>query len=280
MENQPPFEAPALPQKIGFGAGLLSQKPLRLDVLAARRGQYAVLDKPADLLFDAYTGAPKQKSVVQAVRAQRGKGELERLGVAAPYAVNQIDYEYSGIAVMALCKESAAAMRNAEGSGGFKFKYKILTRAYRRGETEFEADLPLVMHEKRPVWIVSHRFGKKAKTRFKLAENLGDYQLWDAETYSARPHQIRVHAAECGLDIVGEWIYSKTPYIFLSRLKAEYKLGKNAEERALYPHLAVHLAEVEISPQALGGAGISAAAELPKGFAAMLKKLGGGQPKT
>ena len=133
------------------------------------------------------------------------------------------------------------------------------------------------MHEQRPVWLVSHRFGKKAKTSFTLLASGGDFQLWSAKANTVRPHQIRLHAAEAGLDVVGEWIYSKTPYVFLSKLKGEYKLSKDSQEKALYPHLAIHLSSVKFNGKDFGRDDVGevfAKSPLPKGFSVMLKKLG------
>ena len=266
--SDPADNIPQPPSKIGFPEGVLGEAPVRLSVLGSSFGRFAAIDKPADLLFDSYLGAPKLKSVMLALREQLGKGELQRLGVKSPYAVHQIDFEYSGAAVFAADKSSAESMRNAVWSGAWTFEFLFLARAFRKGETEFTVDLPVLMHEERPVWIVSHRFGKKASTSFRLEEHFGDFQLWRATAKTIRPHQIRLHAAEAGLDIVGEWIYSKTPYIFLSKLKGgEYKLGKGAMEKALYPHLAVHLAEIKTD------AGDVFRSELPKGFLVLLKKL-------
>jgi len=267
-----------LPSKIGFPAGTVAEEPLRMDVLDARFGRFAAISKPADVLFDSYLGAPKARSVMLAMRAQSGKGEFERLGVSSPFAINQIDYEYSGAALFAHDRELATAMRNAMWSGFFEFEFLLLSRACRKDATQFHANLPVLMHEERPVWIVSHRFGKKAATDFSLVASGGDYQLWRATAKTVRPHQIRLHAAEMGLDIVGEWIYSKTPYIFLSKLKSgEYKLGKNELEKALYPHLAVHLSSIKFDGESFGApemGKVEIAAPLPKQFAVMLKKIG------
>ncbi len=265
-----------LPSKIGFPESVLLDAPVRVDVLVASKGKFAIINKPADVLFDSYLGAPKERTMMLAMRQQQGKGELERLGVEAPFAINQLDFEYSGASIFAMNKDVANDMRNAMWSGFFEFEFYVLTRAHRKNEEFFEVDLPILMHEERPVWIVSHRFGKKAKTSFKLLASSGDYQLWSAKANTVRPHQIRVHAAEVGLDIIGEWIYSKTPYIFLSKLKGEYKLGKDAQEKALYPHLAVHLASVKFNGKDFGFEDIGevhAKAPLPKGFKALLKKL-------
>ncbi len=267
-----------LPEKIGFPAGMLGEEPLRLDVLGAKKGVFATISKPADLLGDSYLGAPKAKSIILALKEQSGKGELERLGMDSPYAVNQLDFEMSGASLLAMNKDIATAMRNAMWSGFFTFEYTILCKTARSSVENFEIDLPVLMHESKPLWIVSHRFGKKAKTSFEMLTQACGYQLWKASANTVRPHQIRLHASEGGLGIVGEWIYSKTPYIFLSKLKDEYKLGKGVEEEnALYPHLCAHLSSIKFDGKdfempELGSVKIDC--PLPKKFSVCLKKLG------
>ncbi len=266
-----------LPSKIGFPEGTLLETPVRIDVLDAVVGKYLIIDKPADILFDSYLGSPKAKSIMLAMRQQQGKKEFERLGVKSPYAINQIDFEYSGASLMALDKDLSTKMRNAMWSGKFEFEFVFLARAFRKNETKFDVELPILMHEQRPVWIVSHRFGKKAKTSFELISEGENVQLWKARVNTLRPHQIRLHAAEAGLDIIGEWIYTKTPYIFLSKLKGEYKLSKDSQEKALYPHLAVHLSSIKFNGSDFGEDELGEVcinANLPKGFKVMLKKVG------
>ena len=276
--NAPKAEGTSkLPDKLGFPPGAISDRPIRLDILDAKKGVYAAVSKPADILMDSYLGAPKIKSAILAMREQKGKGELERLGMTSPYLVNQIDFEMSGAALLAMNKDVAAAMRNAMWSGFFKFEYLILCRSARGGGEEFEIKLPVLMHESKPLWIVSHRFGKKANTSFCMLGQSRGYQLWKAKASSARPHQIRLHAAEGGLGIVGERLYSKTPYIFLSKLKDEYKLGKGIdEEKPLYPHLCVHLSRIEFDGKDFGMpeiASVKIDCPPPKAFAVCLKKL-------
>jgi len=268
----------SIPQKIGFPEKLLDEKPVRLDVIGAKFGQYAAVNKPADMLFDAYSGAPKKKSVITALKEQEGKGELKRLGMESPAAVSQTDFEMSGAALLALNKNSAASMRNAIGSGYFSFSYIFLCRKSKIPSEKFDVTLPTLMHEERPIWIVSHRFGKKTRTSFELLEKSGEYELWSASASEPRPHQVRLHAAESGLKIVGERVYSKTPPVFMSNLKEEYKLAGTEEwERALYPHMSLHLSRIKFDGRALNDPNlgdVEISAELPKGLAVCLKRLG------
>lgn len=172
-----------LPEKIGFPQGTLFERPVRLDVLAVKKGLFAALNKPADVLFEPYAGAPQipakgancnpdqLSSVIAAMRKQAGKPELERLGMKSPFCALQCDFEISGACVAACDKPAAAALRNAAGSGYVSFEFIFLARRAPDLPEKFEADLPMVKNENRPVWAVSHRYGRKSKTVFELAEN-------------------------------------------------------------------------------------------------------------
>ena len=82
--------------------------------------------------------------------------------------------------------------------------------------------------------VVSHKRGKRTSTHFQKIAHHDLYDLWQAETQYLRPHQIRIHAAESGLKMVGETLYSQTapPQPLLPK------------KRPLYSGISLHLKEV------------------------------------
>jgi len=133
-----------------------------------------------------------------------------------------------------------------------------------------DCDLPIAFHSNGKRMIVSHRSGKKCHTRFRFLRVYGSYQLWEAETRVLRPHQIRVHAAELGLKIVGEGLYARGDRIYLSRIKRDYRRS-GEDESPIYEGLCVHLLSVEFE---FPGRELSPIqAPLPKGFHTLLKAL-------
>ena len=114
-------------KKIGFPAGVLGEDPIRFDVLADASPSFVAVGKPADILLDSYLGSPKEKSVMLAMRETPDKPEFKRLGINSPYAVNQLDFEISGAAVIACDKDTANEMRNEMWSGAMKFEYLLLS---------------------------------------------------------------------------------------------------------------------------------------------------------
>jgi 23S rRNA-/tRNA-specific pseudouridylate synthase len=59
-----------------------------------------------------------------------------------------------------------------------------------------------------------------------------------------RTHQIRVHASHIGLKIVGDELYGGK-FLWLSRLKKDYRLKPGHEERPLISRAALHSEELQ-----------------------------------
>lgn len=254
-------------EKLGFPEGLLAEKSVRLDVLNCQMGKFIAINKPANFYLEADGIAENPRTIIASIKAQVGKKELERLGVETPYAVFVTDPEISGVALIASNKNSSDELRNAFGSGLFEFEFEFLSeRPY--GKVEEVVDLPLIRHENKPRTIVSHRFGKKCQTKFELKEDFGEWQLWSAKTNFLRWHQIRIHAAEAGLRMVGDDTYVRVRKIFLSRLKRGQFKGE--EVAPVYDNLALHLSKLTIN---LGGEKFEISAPMPKGFSVLLKKI-------
>lgn len=257
---------------ITFPPGILTPEPLRLPVLAQGEGWFAI-GKPAGLLLAADVfHAEDAPSIVGAIHAAAlaGKPQLAALGISGCARVHTLDAELSGAALLASTEEVAALLRNHIGSARWEFVHDLVTEAF-DGPGEIVCELPLVRHETEPEMIVSHRAGKRCRTTFTLKERLGRYARWEAHTLENRPHQIRVHAAESGLRIVGEMHYARVRRVFLSSLKRGYRAGRD-EERPLHRDIALHLRVV----RALAGSrpAVSAEMPLPKTFTALIRRLG------
>lgn len=255
---------------ISFPPGYLGSRPEKFP-LVANSDRFFAINKPAGLACFQHEWTLGKPDLSMALRREllNGKPQLKALGIEGLFRAYNLDAELSGALVFAKNEESELLLKNAVGSAQVVFRFHLLVRA----ETEdrsFVCDLPLAKHFNNKRMFVSHRTGKKCETRFRYLRSFGQYQLWEAETTDLRTHQIRVHAAERGLEIAGEDLYAEGDEIYLSRLKRDYMRGKG-REKPLYSGLCVHLLEVEFRLPDLELPTILA--PLPSRFETLLKRL-------
>lgn len=260
---------------IGFPPPLLGERPLRMPVLYSGDGLLAV-DRPAGITGAAHSWYPHLPDLMEAIntQARSGKPELARLGVGEVKPVVMTDAECAGVTLYASGDQALEFYRNQYGSGQMTLRFVLLAHA-QAGEDVRVCDLPLARHRGgQPRMVVSHTTGKQARTEFRMTENIGAYSLWEASTAFARMHQVRIHALESGLGVVGDTDYSREPPVFLSRIKPGYAVRKSRagdEERPLYPCPAMYLQSVELETQT--GESLRIAGEAPTKFEVMLKHL-------
>jgi len=257
---------------ITFPPGVLGTAPLRLPVVARGEGWFAIAKPPRLLLASDGLHPDDAPSIVGAIHAAAtaGKPQLASLGIAGCARIHSLDAEISGAAVLATTEETAALLRNHVGSARWEFIYDLVTEAH-DGPDEITCDLPLVRHETEPEIVVSHRTGKRSTTRFRLVRRFARHALWEARTMENRLHQVRVHAAESSLRIVGESHYARVRAVYLSSLKRGYRPGRD-DERPLHVGLALHLREIRALPGSRPA--VAAVAPQPKTLVALIRRLG------
>jgi 23S rRNA-/tRNA-specific pseudouridylate synthase len=197
-----------------------------------------------------------------------GVGSLlgERFPLLSPIYV--IDTELGGIILCAKNKQFYNKFRNAYGSDEMTLRFTILARNDADFPLEIICNLPIARHYEGNRMMISHTTGKKAQTIFRKIETLKQFVLWSAETTFLRKHQIRLHAQELGIKILGEDIYAKIPVPFLSDFKSKVKPNRKGILMPLYPTVCIYLSEIRFC---YGGSNIKVVSPLPDKFAAMLK---------
>lgn len=257
---------------LSFPPETLGREPLRLPIVA-RGADWLVLNKPAGVPCVPDPWIPRATDLVREVRKQiaAGKPQLGRLGVGAFHAVVGPDLVASGAVLCAKSDDEASRLANALGSAQVELTYRFVTMG-RLSKDAVTCSLPLAPHATEPRMLVSHSSGKKTETRFKLEKKFRGYAVWTATTTFDRLHQIRLHAAESGLPIVGESRYAKTAPIFLSEIKRRYRPSGTKTEMPLYGELCLHLARISFPD--VDGRQVVAEAPMPKPFAVLIKLLG------
>lgn len=257
---------------ISFPPGYLGRQSAKFPLLANDDRFFAV-NKPAGVACFRHDWSEGLPDISMALRREllNQKPQLERLGVQGLFRVYNLDPEVSGALLYAKTPEMEELLKNASGSRQLVYRYHLLAAAETDGRA-FVCDLPIARHFQEDRMLVTHSTGKKCETRFTYLRNFGRYQLWEAETRDMRPHQVRLHAAEMGLRIVGESLYAKEPAVLLSNLKRGYVKTGRLEETPLYEGLCLHLLQVDVEagePHRFP----SVVAPLPKKFEGLLKRL-------
>jgi 23S rRNA-/tRNA-specific pseudouridylate synthase len=120
--------------------------------------------------------------------------------------------------------------------------------------------------------IIDRSGGKYALTQWRLLADFGNLSLLAVFPMTGRTHQIRVHLQSVGMPLAIDPLYGSQTPLFLSHLKADYRLGRNQVERPLIDRLPLHAYQLELNLTDLAEQMCFVAA-LDKHFSATLKML-------
>jgi 23S rRNA-/tRNA-specific pseudouridylate synthase len=232
---------------IGFPPHTIRESSTRVKILLGG-DDFLAIDKPPNV--------PSEKIIEHFPKQRAG------LDPCHPKEVFALDEEISGIFLIAKTKKSAAELRNFHGSQLFTFTFDLLTLPTALDKT-ITCDLPIAKHSSRYAMVVSHKTGKKSHTDFRFIENVGPYEHWQATTRFLRPHQIRLHAHECGLGIIGENLYASHGV----DVTKKFLKTPNLENHWSTQYLPIHLSCLGINSSK------KIESPLPKKFQSLMKLL-------
>jgi RluA family pseudouridine synthase len=233
------------------------------------------LDKPARLLTSPDRFDLERPSLMQLLHAgiEAGKPWARERNLTYLSNAHRLDADTDGVLLLAKTKPVLAALADLFGSPKPVKKYHALVRG-NPPEEKFEVDAPLAPHPlKAGLMRVDRETGKKSVTRFEVLENFPrhGYALVQCEPLISRPHQIRVHLRHADLPVVGDELYG-SKFLWLSRLKQDYRLKPGREERPLISRVALHAAELNL-PHPVTKETVVIKSETPKDFKVALKYL-------
>ena len=227
---------------IGFPSPLLGSAPIRLEVLYIDKGLLA-LNLPGGLLLKEhifYEGLTIQEGLLHQLRAQ--KPELIGLGIETIKPLYFLEPELSGLIYLSIQKESLDPLRNSLGSNHFIFKFILIAWHCDELGDSMTCKMPLRAKPAKKK-MESDPKGNQSQTHFKRIKVGTFFDVWQAESFYPRIHQIRFHASCLNIPVCGETCYQKNEPLLLSKAK-----GKSSfkDEKPLIFRPAIHLSCLEM----------------------------------
>ncbi|MGZ3771841.1 MAG: class I SAM-dependent methyltransferase [Bdellovibrio sp.] len=128
------------------------------------------------------------------------------------FVVHRLDKATSGALVFATSQERAAELTSLFEQHKVEKKYLFLTDK-KINKTEFDYR-SLIVKEKN-TFVSSQSAEPNSFTTFRWKQSLGSYELWEAIPHSGKPHQIRLHAQDNGIAILGDNEHGGSPFFRL-----------------------------------------------------------------
>lgn len=171
-----------------------------------------VINKPKGMVVHPGNGNP-DGTLANAVMGLCGESLSGIGGTIRPGIIHRLDKDTSGIIVVA--KNDKAHIDISEQIKNRKTtkKYIALVRGTIK-EEEATINMPIGRSNKDRKKMAVRKDGKDAITHFKVLKRYGEYTLLELKIDTGRTHQIRVHLAEIGHPVIGDYTYSngKNPF--------------------------------------------------------------------
>lgn len=172
---------------------------------------FVFVDKPAGVTTHTSLGDAERARTPH--KATDGfKEYLDARADVAHFVVHRLDRETTGTLCLAKSAESAARIAQLFIDRSVEKTYLFLTD-FPLGESEFVFESFI---ERKGSTFVSTQpsegVAPNSRTRFRKLESWDTHALWQAEPESGKPHQIRLHAQDAGIPLLGDTTHGGSPF--------------------------------------------------------------------
>ena len=188
------------------------------------------------------------------------------------FVVHRLDRETSGIICFA---KNEVAHRHLS----LQFNNHTVTKIYhaivqgKMVQLEGDIDLPIAPNPMRGGTMkVDKREGKPSLTHYRVLETFRHYTYVEAQIFTGRMHQIRVHLQAIGYPMMVDEYYSKKTEFYLSEIKSRYHTKKTDEELPMLVRVPLHAYALTIEHPSTNEK-MTISADLPKDLRSVLTQL-------
>ena len=243
---QPPERAPA---------------PTTINVLYID-ADLVVVDKPAGILSAGGRGPG-----VTAADLLRNTGVVRSEDPLR--IVHRLDRDASGILIYARTLPAQQGLVRQFAERQVEKRYLALVSGYVAEDGAVNLSLTF---DRRTNRVRAGRSGKRALTRYRIAERVAGNTLLECELVTGRHHQIRAHMAAIGHPLTVDPTYGGGQAVLLSHYKRGYRPSGRRPERPLIERLTLHAASIQfVHP--VTQAAMAFEAPLPKDLRATVHQL-------
>lgn len=225
----------------------LEAEEIPLDIIYEDK-DILVVNKQKGLVVHPGNGNPNG-TLVNAIMAHC-KDSLSGIGgEIRPGIVHRIDKDTSGLLIIAKNDKAHINMSEQIKNHEVKKTYIALVRGCMK-ENKATIDMPIARSDKDRTKMAVSKRGKRAVTHIAVMERFEQFTLLEVVIETGRTHQIRVHLAQIGYPIVGDFVYSngKNPFgvegQMLHSSRLEFKHPITGQEMKLEAPLPEYFEEI------------------------------------
>lgn len=206
--------------KLGDEIIIQKEEPRKVDIIAQdipieilyEDEDIIVVNKPKGIVVHPANGNP-DGTLVNAIMNLCGNSLSGIGGEIRPGIIHRLDKDTSGVLIVAKNDIAHINISNQIKNRQTKKMYIALVRGIIK-ENEATIDMPIGRSKKDRKKMAVTKDGKEAITHFKVLKRYDNFTLLEIKIDTGRTHQIRVHLAEIGYPIVGDYVYSngKNPF--------------------------------------------------------------------